>query len=432
VAILTSKLAYSRKLVYAGLPSAIIGALTVYSARAFISSGGVSLYSSFTLFSTALGFAATLDFGVIRNALLYASNGKSSERYNAILSLIAPIRRRTIAIWLITAPLLILSLAGSNQYMTYVCLGIFVVPFQILFLTLVACLQGRGYLATSCIAQIVQGLSVSLVPVLCLSFHTIFKDKVYFFTLLASLYTAAGLVSTYFIYKLGQPRHSNVIKAVKIAVFANYSNLRCRDDSKFRSLMALAALLGLCLSTADRFLIASILGLENIQFASYSASSALALKLLVVPAAVAIISLPQVRNLKDVYSFIRRQIKILAVVFIPVLILVGAYASPIISYMSDGKADIHSSVLTFRILLLGVFFNGAAQTPYNILSISNRHNWKLLAVGLIELILFAPILFYMTRTFQIVGASITWTLRAIFDFALISLLACQCGESNAR
>ncbi|WP_374602875.1 oligosaccharide flippase family protein [Niveibacterium sp.] len=101
----------------------------------------------------------------------------------------------------------------------------------------------------------------------------------------------------------------------------------------------------------------------------------------------------------------------------PMLLAVSLVAREILS-LWVGPAFLGDSLVVWHWLAIGVFLNGMAFIPYNLIQSAGRSDITA-KFHLLEVPVFALALVVLTRQIGIVGAACAWTLRVALDAALL-------------
>ena len=197
-----------------------------------------------------------------------------------------------------------------------------------------------------------------------------------------------------------------------------------RDLIVFGSWMTLSNLIGPLMSMADRFLVSAIVGASLVAY--YTIPCDFLVRLLIIPAALTATLFPVfVQQLltnhteaKALYSY---SLKIILISMLIILVPTSTFAYFGLSVWLDKDfADMSCNVVL--ILSIGVLFNGMAQLPFATIQANGDAKTTSL-VHLFELILYAPVLYFLVLYYGINGAACAWTLRAVFDFAALQYIA---------
>jgi O-antigen/teichoic acid export membrane protein len=170
----------------------------------------------------------------------------------------------------------------------------------------------------------------------------------------------------------------------------------------------------------DRFLLAAFTNLASVVY--YSSSLDTFSKIIIIPSTITGILFPSfvekniVDNDRGLGLFQKTLIQMIMVIA-PIIFVLIICVKPLLALWINVKfAD--SSFLISQILLLGIFWNGLSQLPITYLQATGKSKTTAL-IHLFEFVMFIPITFFFIKSYGIVGASMSWTLRVFVDFLLL-------------
>ncbi len=171
--------------------------------------------------------------------------------------------------------------------------------------------------------------------------------------------------------------------------------------------------------TFDRFVIAAMVSLTAASY--YFVPQEIALRLLLVPGAIATTVFPMLARMKG-FDAGRQQISTRALLAIgasslPPCALLAALAGPLIAVWMGHEFATHSAPVA-AILAFGLFTNCCAQAPFAWIQAAGRADvtGKL---HLLQLPLYLALLVGLTWQMGIVGTALAWSARALVDCALL-------------
>lgn len=192
----------------------------------------------------------------------------------------------------------------------------------------------------------------------------------------------------------------------------------------FGSWMTVSNVVAPLMVVADRFLIASLVGAAVVAY--YAVPSDVLLRFLIIPAALSSTIFPvfaryvatDVENARKLY---RRSFWAVLGIMGPLMLVTALGAHFGLSlWLGEEFAD--QSYMCVVFLAAGILLNSLAQVPYALVQGARRvRQTALLHVS--ELIIYAPLLYVMTRIYGIVGAAIVWAIRAAIDFSALHVMA---------
>jgi O-antigen/teichoic acid export membrane protein len=192
----------------------------------------------------------------------------------------------------------------------------------------------------------------------------------------------------------------------------------------FGSWMTVSNIVAPLMVVADRFLIASLVGAAEVAY--YAVPSDVLLRFLIIPAALSSTIFPvfarylisEVEGARNLYR--RSNLTVLSIM--GPLMVVTAVGSHFALSLWLGKAFADQAYLCVVFLAAGILLNSLAQVPYALVQGARRvKQTALLHVG--ELVIYAPLLYVMTRIYGIVGAAVVWAARAGVDLLALHLMA---------
>lgn len=204
-----------------------------------------------------------------------------------------------------------------------------------------------------------------------------------------------------------------------------YKDKASRDDIKslltFGAWMTVSNIISPLMVTADRFVIASILGAGFVAY--YTVPFEVLIRVLILPAALTSALFPRLASLltsdtSSALTLYQRCIKIVFAVLLPICLCIalGSYWG-LKLWLGSDFAD-HSWVIVC-VLSLGILLNGVAFVPFS--AIQATGNAKLTALlHMIELIIYVPLLLLALSQFGLLGAAVVWVIRVGLDLFFLS------------
>ncbi len=173
----------------------------------------------------------------------------------------------------------------------------------------------------------------------------------------------------------------------------------------------------------DRFIIGALLPLA--QLAYYAAPFDMVSRLLVLPASLTGALFPaladaQHRDAVQARELRRQAVRLVAVLVVPAALLAGMGAETLLRlWLGDEFA--RNGTLPMQILLVGFAFNALAQVPMVAL---HGHGLarQTAFLHLVELPVYAVVLYAMVRAHGLAGAALAWSARGAADMLLLDLL----------
>jgi O-antigen/teichoic acid export membrane protein len=192
----------------------------------------------------------------------------------------------------------------------------------------------------------------------------------------------------------------------------------------FGSWMTLSNIVSPLMVVADRFLVASVLGAAEVAY--YAVPSDVLLRALIIPAALSSTIFPvfarYVVNEVDRARNLYRRSSLAVLGIMGPLMLATALGSHFGLSLWLGASFADQAYLCVVVLAAGILLNSLAQVPCALVLGARRvKQTALLHVG--EFVVYAPLLYAMTKIYGIVGAAAVWTARAGIDLLALHLMA---------
>lgn len=215
----------------------------------------------------------------------------------------------------------------------------------------------------------------------------------------------------------------------RLSAGSTAAKVRAKDVKRLLSFglwMTVSNIVSPFMVTADRFLIAAVLGAGAVAY--YTVPFEMLVRMLAIPAALTSALFPRMAgtlkaDLSIAHMLYRRSLKSVAVVFgvICTIVAMGSYWGLKVWLDPDFAAKSWSiaSLLSF-----GVFLNGIAFVPFA--AVQAAGNAKATAkLHLMELIIYVPLLFASLHFFGLLGAAMAWVARVAIDLMLLTIIAAR-------
>jgi O-antigen/teichoic acid export membrane protein len=178
----------------------------------------------------------------------------------------------------------------------------------------------------------------------------------------------------------------------------------------------------------DRFLIGALLPMAAV--AHYVTPYELVTKLLFLPASVVAATFPTFAatfacNREGLVHVYDRALRSVVLLMFPVILVTMALSHEGMRIWMGRSLPPDAAALTATVLqclAFGVFINGIAQTPYAALQGAARPD-LIAKLHLLELPLYVAGIFFLARTYGLVGVAAAWTLRVTIDALALMLVA---------
>jgi O-antigen/teichoic acid export membrane protein len=191
---------------------------------------------------------------------------------------------------------------------------------------------------------------------------------------------------------------------------------RVKTLFSFGAWMTVSNIISPLMVTADRFIIAAVLGANMVAY--YTVSFEVLIRLLILPAALTGALFPRLAallgaDLQMAASLYKKSLQVMVMVMLPCCVAAAALAYWGLFWWL-GQAFAEKGWLIAVILSMGIFFNAIAHVPF--VAIQAAGNAKKTAqLHLIEVVIYFPILFFLLHTLGLPGVAIAWTIRVLID-----------------
>lgn len=191
------------------------------------------------------------------------------------------------------------------------------------------------------------------------------------------------------------------------------------------------------LSNMDRFLIGAMISMSAVAY--YVTPYEMVTKLLIVPGAVLAVFFPafaatHVTDPRRTAVLLDRVTRMLLVFQFPAIVILTAFAGEILKLWVGAEFALHSA-LVLKILAFGVLINSLGQVPYSLLQATGRPDIPA-KLHLLELPIYAVLIFALAKAFGLAGVAMAWTLRIAIDTSALWWIArrrlADIAESQTR
>jgi O-antigen/teichoic acid export membrane protein len=174
----------------------------------------------------------------------------------------------------------------------------------------------------------------------------------------------------------------------------------------------------------DRFLIGALLSMSAVAY--YITPFEVVTKLLFVPSAIVAVFFPafaatHVQDRQRTAVILERASKLILITVFPAALLLVAFSREGLMVWV-GPDFVRESTAVLQLLTLGVFINSLGQVPFGLLQALGRPDLTA-KLHMIELPLYAVMIFGLALEFGLVGVAAAWTLRIVFDTSVLCWLA---------
>lgn len=206
-----------------------------------------------------------------------------------------------------------------------------------------------------------------------------------------------------------------------------YPNAQSEDVKgllAFGSWMTVSNIVSPLMVTADRFVIASLVGASVVAF--YTVPFEVLIRFLIIPAALTAVLFPRFAALMFNERLAAKRLFDRALLIIAAVMFVLCSATALGAFFGLqlwlGSEFAESSWYLAAILSVGIFFNSMAQLPYAAVQAAG-HVKATAKVHVFELFIYVPILFLLVDYYGLLGAAVAWVLRVLLDMILMFYLS---------
>lgn len=197
--------------------------------------------------------------------------------------------------------------------------------------------------------------------------------------------------------------------------------------------MSVSNIVGPLMGNADRFIIAALLSATAVTY--YAVPHELVSKLWVVPGALTAVLFPAFvvqasRGSDGGGKLFRQAVRGMVLAMLPVTAAIALFA-PELLHAWLGAEMARNCAPLLQLFALGVFLNGVATIPYTLLQ-GAGHARTTALVHCFELPVFMGLMWWLTQTHGVLGATVAWLLRMVFDTAAMFVFAPRALPGSAK
>lgn len=207
------------------------------------------------------------------------------------------------------------------------------------------------------------------------------------------------------------------------------SKIQYRQLFSFGAWMTISNVIGPLMVSADRFVIAAILGTNVVAY--YSIPSDMLSRILIIPVALTSALFPKLTatifaDRCAARALYVKSLRAVCLVMIPTCLSIAAGSFwALLLWLGTDFAE--HAWLIVSILAIGVMFNGIALVPYSVVQAAG-HADITAKIHMVELLFYIPLLICMLHLFGLVGAALTWVIRVVVDLAALLFFARKFGQ----
>lgn len=368
-----------------------------------------ALIGYFSLFDMGVGRALTYELSKLR-AVNNVSEISLTLKAGLLLTLAAGLLGATVM--LIFAPYLAISwlkispALQQDTMLSFKIAAIGVIPTTITS-GLRGALEGLGRFAESNLNKIFLGFCMFVLPAFSIVMHGNHLWVITLYLVLARLIVA--LIAT------------TQLRSYLVAPTVGLIKSHLKPLVNYGVWVTVTGIVGPLMVYGDRFFVSAAVGAALLPL--YAIPQEGLQRLLMIPAALCGALLPQLASLspENVAATYQRNYKRVAVVMFGICLLAALIAYPALSWWLS--AEFAKKALPIALVLsVGIWLNSMALVPYTLMHANG--NPKLTALfHLFELVLYALALWWLAKSFGLVGAAIAWVARVALDLILLHIAA---------
>ncbi len=183
------------------------------------------------------------------------------------------------------------------------------------------------------------------------------------------------------------------------------------------SWITLGNILAPLMANLDKILLSSLIALEKVVF--YSTPMEIITRLWAIPGSVTRVFFPKfaaINNLEDLKHQFRIANQIMGLFIMPACLVLYVFSGELLAVWISKEFALESKLIA-QIMLLGVLFNCFNWIPYGWLQATSNVKWSIYIV-IVEIPFFFFTFYVLTNKFGILGASVAWSGRLVFDYFL--------------
>ena len=217
--------------------------------------------------------------------------------------------------------------------------------------------------------------------------------------------------------------------------FLKFDVKAIKDVSAFASGMFGISLLSLCLTQSDKFILSTLLSLENFSYYTLAVTIAGSLYMLITPITQAfyprLVSLVTLKNEEMLKVTFHQATQLVNVLILPIVLTITFFSESIIYAWSGNQILADNSAPILSVYIIGSYLNGLVNIPYHL---QLAHGWTSLAfkMNLITVLFLLPLIIIITPKTGAIGAAYLWTIINIVYFTLGTLIMFKRILKNSR
>lgn len=373
-----------------------------------------ALFGMTMLILAVVGYASIFDAGlgkaVVRHISIYRDK-KSNHGKILGTGLIFVLISGGGACLIVFSSARVLALSVFNVEQSYLSacvqgiqIGAFCIPSFLAGLVLQSYLEGVQEFRSFNVYRAMSGILSYLFPVIALALFGTFQ--MYIVGLLAARMTSLFLIISIVSHRLPISQWRFSFRIMK-------------ELFRFGSWLTVTNIISPFMVYMDRFIIAKLTGPQSVAF--YTAPGELVNRMSILPVSISRAVFPRLAATQFAFFTAKSTQKtayLFMLLFITPIVLFGFIFSPILITAWLGESYANAPVDIFRILLIGFLFNSIALIPYSNLQ-ANGLSSLTAKIHLVEVLPYFAILVAAVKFYDIVGASVIWSIRMFFDMLIM-------------
>jgi O-antigen/teichoic acid export membrane protein len=393
-------------------------AVGILSIPILIEGMGIERFGMLAIAWMIVGYFGVLDMGLGRAltqriAYKLGASELSDIKYLVLVALLAVLVLGVIGAGsvFLSAEYLVYELFNiSEPLLTESLLGVYwvaaTIPLVILSTALFGVLEGHQYFGWTAIIRAPLNLLMFIAPLVAMSWsvelHVVFSS-------LFIVRLVAFIALSVLVYVLLRSLPTSVANLLEI-----------KQLFSFGGWITVSNIVSPMMVYFDRFYIAAVLSVAVVAY--YTTPLDLLTKVLLVPLALvgvmfAVFSTDWATNKQRVIKQYHQSIKVVVLVMVPFTILVVLFAEYGLTLWLGAEFAMQSYPIA-QIIAIGVFINALAMVPYALIQGIGRADVTA-KFHLIELPIFAILLWFFVEKFGLIGAAYAWSIRVTIDAVLL-------------
>ena len=394
---------------------------------------GVERFGILSLVWTVIGYFSVFDFGLGRTLTKLVADRIGTERQCEIPGLVGTTAFIVVASGVVLGAvvgllsrwfalhLLHVTGAGLDDAARAIAWLAVSLPFVLLATALYGLLEAYQEFGKLSLVRMAVGVLMFLTPLVAMPFSRSLA-------LITALLACVRVVTAYALWRLVY----RVVPEVKGRLFA-LRRAHLRPLLIYGGWLTVSNIVGPVMVYFDRFLIAATLGTATIAY--YTVPYDVLTRLWVFPTAIQAVMFPAFAALRQsgssrLVQLFARSSFVTLLIMLPALVGVELLGLEALGLWMGRPFATHSADVA-RILMLGVFTNAMARTPFVYVQSAGFASWSA-AVHLVELPFYALLLWWLLHTQGLTGAAYAWTARMSLDMVVFFVLAARIDRPLVR